>query len=790
MHAQVRQVINFNNDWKFYLGNDSTACNEKFDDASWRKLNLPHDWSIEGNFAKDNPATTQGGALPGGIGWYRKTFSIPAASKNKNIAVEFEGVYRNSEVWINGHYLGKRPNGYISFRYDITQYVKFGNQLNSVAVKVDNAQQPNSRWYTGSGIYRDVKMIFTNPVVATKQWSVFVTTGDITKKEASIFINTKIVSSVKGWKSFNLFFDIYDAKNKLVSGGDTKTNGSLSFNGKEVSHSFSTNLFDPHLWSVDDSYLYKAVVRVMSEGKLVDKCETPFGIRSMRFDRAKGFFLNEKPLKLKGVCLHHDLGALGAAFNVDAAARQLRILKEMGCNAIRTSHNPAAPGFLDLCDQMGFLVMEEAYDMWRKKKNKFDYSLDFKEWHKKDLQDMILRDRNHPSIFMWSIGNEIREQIDSSGIELTKELVSIVKNFDNTRPVTSALTEIDTAKNFIYQSHALDVIGWNYNEQNYPMVLNKYPNQIFIASETTSGVATRGHYDMPADSIRVWPPKGKKEIENVNGDWTASAYDNARAYWGSTHEFTWKIVKKFDFLSGMFVWTGFDYLGEPTPYPWPARSSYFGIVDLAGFPKDVYYMYQSEWTAKPVLHLLPHWNWKIGDTIDVWAYYNQADEIALFLNGKFLGSKQKPNDELHVKWRVPFEPGILKAITKKNGKIVLQKEIRTAGAPYKINMQVENNHNAGKKNDLAFVQIQIVDKEGNIVPDANNLITFSLVGDAKILATDNGYQADTIAFNSLSRNAWKGKALAIIKFASKKGNNTLMAKATGLLSGTIALKTP
>jgi beta-galactosidase len=799
LHAQVRQIINFNNDWKFYLGNDSTASNVEYADENWRTLTLPHDWSIEGNFAKENPATTQGGALPGGIGWYRKTFSIPATSKNKNISIEFDGVYKNSEVWINGHYLGKRPNGYISFQYDLTPYLKFGKEKNIIAVKVDNSQQPNSRWYSGSGIYRDVKLIAVNPYASVKQWRAFVTASDITKDKAIVSVATNLNSTINGWKSVSLYFDIYDNKNKLISGGDKfdKRRGVMSFNGIRMNQVFSTNIFNPKLWSVDNPYLYKLVIRVVSKGKLVDIYETSFGIRSIRFDREKGFFLNEQPLKIKGVCMHHDLGALGAAFNSSAAERQLLILKEMGCNAIRTAHNPPAPAFLDLCDKMGFLVMDEAFDIWQKKKNKFDYSLDFAAWHKKDLQDLILRDRNHPSVFMWSIGNEIREQFDSTGIALTKELVDIVKQLDNTRPVTAALTETDTAKNFIYQANALDVLGWNYNDRNYADFLTKYPNQIFIASETNSAIATRGYYDMPSDSVRVWPAKGKKEIENVNGDWTVSAYDNVKAGWGSTHEETWKIIKKYDFLSGMFVWTGFDYLGEPTPYPWPARSSYFGIVDLAGFPKDSYYMYQSEWTTKPVLHIFPHWtpekigkDWPLGKLIDVWAYYNNADEVELFLNGKSLGIQKKLNDDLHVMWRVPFEPGTLKAISKKDGKIVLQKEIKTAGAPYKIELIEDKRNKYNDSNALTFITARVVDKNGNLVPNANNLIEFSISSNASIVATDNGYQADTTAFFSTKRQAWKGMALAMVKKPFKKTNSTLMAMSEGLLSGTIALKMP
>ena len=788
-YAQVRQTINFNNDWKFFLGNDSTAINENFNDAPWRIVNLPHDWSIEGNFSKDNPATTQGGALPGGIGWYRKTFTVPLASKNKNVSIEFEGVYRNSEVWINGHYLGKRPNGYISFQYNLTQWLNFGNKKNTIAVKVDNSQQPNSRWYSGSGIYRNVKLLVAN-VSLMNLSTVFIASQNSDRKTATINIKANV--NKDGLLSREPIKDPFSTSFQVLvydhNGNRVKTVIQKDSIGALVDLDETLSIKDPKLWSVDDPYLYKLVVNLSINNKIVDQYTSSFGIRSIHFDSEKGFFLNNKPLKIKGVCLHHDLGALGAAFNYRAAERQLQILKDMGCNAIRTSHNPPAPEFLDLCDKMGFLVMDEAFDMWQKKKNKFDYSLDFKAWHKKDLEDMILRDRNHPSVFMWSIGNEIREQFDSTGIAITKELVNIVKQLDKTRPVTSALTETDTIKNFIYRSNVLDVYGWNYNQQKYPDALKNYPGKIFIASETTSALQTRGVYDMPSDSIRIWPPKGQKEMENVDGDWTASAYDNVKSNWGSTHEETWKIIKKYDFLSGLFVWTGFDYLGEPTPYPWPARSSYFGIVDLAGFPKDVYYMYQSEWTAKPVLHIFPHWNWSPGKIIDVWAYYNNADEVELFLNGRSLGKRKKINDSLHVMWRIPFEPGTLKAVSKKNGKIVLTTAIKTAGQPARIELTADRKNIKADGNDLSFITARILDKDGNLVPGANDLVEFNITGNATIAATDNGYEADTTSFSSKKRRAWKGMALAIVKATTKKGNSTLTAKAPGLPLATIALK--
>ncbi|MGZ5305031.1 MAG: glycoside hydrolase family 2 TIM barrel-domain containing protein, partial [Bacteroidia bacterium] len=419
---------------------------------------------------------------------------------------------------MNGHYLGKRPNGYISFRYDLTPYLKFGKEKNTIAVKVDNSLQPNSRWYTGSGIYRKVWLETTNKV-ALEKWSVFVSTPQVRTKNAMIFISCLVKNNAETLQWRQVSFEVFDNKNRLVadtvlSNDDIKANDSKAY---------EETLFvkNPQLWSVEKPNLYRLVVKLLSNKKVVDKYETSFGVRSFYFDAAKGFFLNNKPLKILGVCNHHDLGALGAAFNTRAAERQLEILKAMGCNAIRTAHNPPAPELLDLCDKMGFLVMDEAFDMWKKRKNRFDYNVDFDAWHKIDLEDMVLRDRNHPSIIAWSIGNEIREQFDSTGTTIAKELVDIVKRIDPTRPVICALTENIPEKNFIYQSKALDVLGFNYKLDAYPELPKRFPGQKFIATETASALATRGYYEMPSDSNRLWPPHSKSKSHG-NADGTVS----------------------------------------------------------------------------------------------------------------------------------------------------------------------------------------------------------------------------------------------------------------------------
>ncbi|MGZ3853543.1 MAG: glycoside hydrolase family 2 TIM barrel-domain containing protein, partial [Flavisolibacter sp.] len=532
----------------------------------------------------------------------------------------------------------------------------------------------------------------------------------------------------------------------------------------------------------------KLVIKLLQNNRIIDRYETTLGIRSFAFDAQKGFSLNGKPMKILGVCMHHDLGALGAAVNTRAIERQLQILKAMGCNAIRTAHNPPAPEFLDLCDKMGFIVMDEAFDMWRKGKNKFDYHVDFNEWHKRDLEDQVKRDRNHPSVFFWSIGNEIREQFDSSGIDLTKELVRIVKTLDTTRPVTCALTENNPGKNFIYQSHALDVLGFNYKPNDYPELPKRFPGEKLLASETASALETRGHYDMPSDSNRLWPPDAKSKNYG-NPDLTVSAYDNTYAYWGASHEQSWLAVKKNNFIAGTFVWSGFDFIGEPVPYQWPARSSYYGIVDLAGFPKDVYYMYQSEWTTRPVLHIFPHWNWKTGDSVDVWAYYNNADDVELFLNGKSLGKKRKQGDSLHIWWRVNFVPGTLKAVSRKNGKIVLIKETKTAGAPSKIQLVADRKVVKANGEDLSFVTVRITDSEGNLVPNADNLVKFQIKGEGEIAGVDNGLQTSLEPFKASYRKAFNGMCLVIIKTTQKRGSIQLTAHSEGLQGSSINIDT-
>lgn len=776
-----RKVEVFNQGWKFAPGDHPEASKPEYDDQAWRKLGLPHDWSIEGAFSKDHPSTPGGGALPGGIAWYRKSFSC-SAGQGKKVFIEFDGIYQESEVWINGHYLGMRPNGYISFSYELSPYLSTDGSPNLIAVKVDNSKQPNSRWYSGSGIYREVRLL-TCEAVHVDQWGIFIHTPQVSESNAQVAVQSTLLNQDAEEAIVLVTSTVLDPEGReaaSISGQAVIPPGaSLSLN-----HLLELDM--PELWSPDSPTLYTLVTDLRMDGELVDRVRTNFGIRHFEFDAKKGFFLNGESMKIKGVCNHHDLGALGAAAYPRAIERQLELLKAMGCNAIRTSHNPPAPVLLDLCDQMGFLVMDETFDMWRMSKTEFDYHLFWDEWHERDLRDHILRDRNHPSVILWSIGNEILEQWNDSGEEMALELAGIVRELDPTRPVTSGCNET-SVENSILRSGALDLIGFNYHHEEFKDVPVNFPGVPFIASETTSALATRGSYDMPSDSIRVWPRAFGDNSVQMNSDQSCSAYDNCHVPWGSTHEASLLEMMEHDFISGMFVWTGFDYLGEPTPYWWPSRSSYFGILDLAGFPKDAYYLYQSQWTGEGVLHLFPHWNWESGDTVDVWAYTN-CGEVELFLNGLSLGIQKFEEGSLHMQWRVPFEAGTLEARGIFNGSELVTR-IASAGEAAGIKMYADRSLIHADPQDLSFVTVEIVDSQGRVVPGAARQVEFSLEGEGEIVAVDNGLQTSMEPFKASRRNTHMGRCLAIIKSSGKEGQIRIKAESEGLKPAILDIQT-
>jgi beta-galactosidase len=785
--AGQRATLDFDPDWRFHLGDVPRGQDVALDDSSWRTLDLPHDWSIEGEFSDKHPAGTAGGALPGGVGWYRKAFTVAEGDTGRLVFVEFDGVYRNSEVWINGHHLGKRPYGYSSFRYELTPHLRYGEGPNLIAVRVDNSRQPNSRWYSGSGIYRHVRLVTTDRV-HVDHWGTYVTTPEVSARSARVVVRTTLRNASPDDRAATLRTVVYDAAGKEVASASTVSRVPRD-SVAEVTQELVVR--SPTLWSLESPYLYQVVSRVQCGGRLCDDYTTPTGMRTFSFTADKGFFLNGEPVKIRGVCLHHDLGALGAALNDRALERQLEIMKEMGVNAIRTSHNPPAPELLALTDRMGFVVMDEAFDMWRKKKTDYDYHLDFDAWHERDLSDMVRRDRNHPSVFIWSIGNEVVEQWnnDPTGVTIARELAAIVRRLDPTRPITAANNNGDPS-NPLFRSGALDLSGHNYHHAAWADFPKAFPGQAFIATETTCALNTRGYYDQPSDSVAFHDgPWAKDRGPPPNTNYRMSAYDHRRAGWGSLHEEAWQLIKRHDFLSGMFVWTGFDYLGEPTPYDWPARSSYFGIVDLAGFPKDPFYMYQSEWTSRPVLHVFPHWNWTAGDTVDVWAYTN-ADEVELFLNGASHGVRRKAGDALHLMWRLPYAPGTLRAVARKGGTVMATREVKTAGAALRLELVPDRTRIRADGKDLAFVTVNVLDRNGVPMPDANHLVRFRIDGAARIAGVDNGDQISHAPFKADRVNVFNGKALVIVQAKRVAGVSpvTLTATSEGLESASVRIQ--
>lgn len=769
--AQARDRQNFDNGWRFVLADSAQMSKTDYHDTHWRALNLPHDWAVEGDFLCSNPSGAGGGALPGGIGWYRKTFNLQK-KQGERYFIEFDGVYMNARVYINGKEVGYRPYGYSSFEYDITPYLIAGR--NVVAVRVDNSDQPNSRWYSGCGIYRHVWFTKTADV-HVKHWGVHV----VANPDGRVSVTADVESQGKAYKVRN---QVFDAQGRAV--------------GLKVRR--------PHLWSVDDPYIYKVRTQVLVGGKVVDEVWTNTGFRSFRFDAKTGFWLNGKNMKLNGVCEHHDFGCLGAVVNEDAMHRKLVRLKEMGVNAIRSSHNPPAPELLNMCDTMGLIVMDESFDMWHRRKTQNDYARFFDEWHERDLSDLILRDRNHPSILMWSIGNEVLEQwsyadADTLTLEqanlilnaghdastlakdgetsvntlLADHLADIVRRYDTTRPITAGCNE-PSPNNHLFKGKALDIVGFNYHHQWIKDVPKNFPGRPFIMTESVSALQTTGFYTMPSDSVI----KAPKEwwLPYTDPSFKCSSYDNMHASWSSTHEETWDVVKHTPYVGGQFIWTGFDYIGEPTPYSYPARSSYFGIIDLAGQPKDVYYMYQSEWTNRPVLHLFPHWNWLDGEQIDMWCYYNQADEVELYINGKSQGVRRKADShQYHVMWRVTFEPGEVKVVARKDGKEVRQQTIHTAGQPHHLQLSIDYQ---GK--NTTFVKVEVVDENGNRCPWAENQVFFDT--DATIIGVDNGNQTSLERFKDNKRKAFFGRCFVVLD-----GHGTLKAKSYGLPTATIKL---
>lgn len=812
----------FNRGWKFIkfsAGSAYSAAYKKepdglyslmLDEGNWRSVNLPHDWAVEGPFSDSLENNT--GLLPWkGIGWYRKHFILNDSDKGKRIYIDFDGAMANSQVWLNGKFVGGWPYGYTSFRLDLTPYIVTGGE-NIIAVRLDTKNW-DSRWYPGAGLYRNVWLVKKSQVHLSHN-GIFCTTPEITSERGMLSVEAEVENHLMVPVPVTVSVMVYKTGKQTGSAEAPASDQVFATALLQASsrHTFRLDIpvKNPALWNLDDPELYTAEVSLLYEKEILDKDNVNFGFRTLEFTPRNGFFMNGKRISIQGVCNHHDLGALGAAFNIRAAERQLEILKEMGCNAIRTSHNPPAPELAGLCDKMGFLMEVEAFDTWRTGKKPLDYSVVFDAWHEEDLRAMVRRDRNHPSVIIWSIGNEVPDQVNPW---LSENLRSIVKKEDNTRPVTSGCDNPASGTNGFQKT--LDIFGINYRLGAYDkyFALKENDNIGFHSSESASTVSSRGEYFFPVvtgDLNNNLPGKGIFQI---------TSYDVAYPDWASTPDQQWTMLDRYPAAYGEFVWTGFDYLGEPTPYAgdltglkpgtWgyepilkmlekmgtrevPSRSSYFGIIDLAGFPKDRFYLYQSRWRPDlPMAHILPHWNWpeRKGKITPVHVY-TSGDEAELFLNGKSLGRKTKGAYEYRLKWDdVVYQPGDLKVVAYKDGKVWAEDKMVTTGKPVQLALTADRPEIRPDGTDLVFVTVRIEDRNKQLVPRSSNKVRFSVEGPGIIVATDNGDATSHESFQALSRKTFNGLCLAIVNAAEgATGSIIIKAESDGLKSSTVRVR--
>jgi len=765
----------FDFDWRFYKGDSPSAMMPGFDDSAWRTVNLPHDWSVEGPFGAEYASGT--GYAPGGIGWYRKHFKVDVVHKDKLVAIDFDGVYNNSEVWINGHFVGRRPCGYSSFRYDLTDHIKHGSAQNVVAVRVDHTKFADSRWYTGSGIYRHVRLHVSDRL-HLGHWGVFVTTPQVSAEAAVIRAETVIKNAYDRPKDFSLESAIFSPEGKVIA--SLTASGTIEAQTEQIVTP-QIKIGNPHLWSTQTPWLYTLRSRLMIGGAVMDETFTPFGIRTIVFDPDKGFFLNGKAVKLKGVCLHHDAGCLGAAVPEKVLERRLRLMKDVGANAIRTSHNPPAPELLEMCDRLGLLVKDEAFDEFTPPKNKwvegwnagqpskYGYGEVFAEWSVRDMEDLVRRDRNHPCVIMWSIGNEIDYANDPFShpvlgrkyrpdhppaenlLKYAKPLVEAVKKRDRTRPVTAALANLPMS-NAVGLAQLLDVVGYNYQEKYYAADHEAYPDRFIFGSE--------------------------------NGD----SYG------------AWAVVRDNDYVAGQFLWTGIDYLGEAGR--WPSRAAGAGLLDLCGFAKPIGWFRQSLWSDEPMVYLcvsdrldqsprgLPgaeHWNWTEGQRVAVFGCTN-CPEIALTLNGRALRTQSLSQaNEGVLSWEIPYEPGTLKAVGRENGEAVCEFALRTAGPAGRIALSPDATQLKADGRDICHIEFSIIDEQGVRVPQAEHEVTFVVDGPARIIGIENGNLSSLDAPKDPVHKAYHGRGLAILQTTRESGRVRLTARAKGLDSASIEL---
>jgi len=792
LNQSVRTRSSIDSSWQFYLGDEPDAKRPDFQDNRWRTLNLPHDWSIEGEYSKDNPAGIAGGFLPTGTGWYRKNLKWNDNWNNKRLMIEFDGVYMNSEVWINGHSLGQRPYGYISFSYDITDYLTEEN--NVIAVRVDNSKSPSGRWYTGSGIYRHV-WLTTVKKQHIPYSGIFIRSENVTEKQADLKISTEINNSDNRQQSLQLLTQLINSKGDVVA----ETQSQLNVNSQQTETIEQTLRVDkPKLWSIENPYLYSVRSTILNAGKIVDELNTTTGIRSIAFTVDQGFLLNGKSVILQGISMHHDAGPVGAAVPDDVLRRRLETLKSMGVNAIRTTHNPFAPEFYQMADEMGFVLMNEAFDGWWQAKAKYDYGLYFDKWWQQDLTDFIRRDRNHPSVIMWSVGNEVPRYTPQQ----QKTLVEFAKQVDDTRPITQGRG---------YEGGYLTIAGFNGHGEfkNAIQTFHKEnPDVPVIGTEMTHTIHTRGIYrsktsyrvrDFPApweihEPQKKWqkikskvyeiPDLTEKEVfPGINGAY-GSSFDNSVVRMPIRDEI--KLARELPYMLGTFRWTAFDYLGES--FGWPARTANFGVIDLAGFPKGPYYLYQSQWTKTPMVHLDPHWTHpgKEGIEIPVVVYTNQ-DSAELFLNGDSLGKKTMGED-MQLVWLVPYQAGTLKVVANNNGKEIISKTIHTAGAPASSKIIADKLLVNANQKDVVHLEIDIVDAKGHFVPEASNRLNFEIDGPGKLIGVENGDILDLEPHKVSTRKAFMGKVLALIQATDKTGNIKVTVSGEGLKSQQIIIK--
>jgi len=794
-----RTEINLEKNWKFSKGDFPEAVNVGFDDSNWETVNVPHDWAIYGPFDKEidkqviaivqnnekvaTEKTGRTGALPFiGVGWYRTEFSTPDFEQGKKVLLTFDGAMSEAQVFVNGQKVGERPYGYSYFYFDITPFINTtGNNL--LAVRLENQSQ-SSRWYPGAGIYRKVQLIVKNEI-SFAHWGTFITTPYITGEVAKINIKTEIEGT--GFRQFTnilgsdlrLEIGIKDATGKLVAKSST-----TEIIGNQIEKNLA--VANPNLWSPENPYLYSATLKLFQDDVLKDEQTIRFGIRKIEYLADKGFLLNGKVTKFKGVCLHHDLGPLGSAINKAALKRQLTILKDMGCNAIRSAHNMPSIEQVELCDEMGFMMIAESFDEWAKPKVKNGYNRFFNDWAEKDVVNLVRATRNHPSIVMWSSGNEVPDQWGSEGVKRAKWLQEIFHREDPTRPVTVGMDQVaNTLKNGF--GAILDIPGLNYRLPLYDEAFEKFPQGIILGSETASTVSSRGVYKFPVEQAK------NKQYDDLQ----CSSYDLEACTWSNVPDDDFVLQDDKPWVIGEFVWTGFDYLGEPTPYDdfWPSRSSYFGICDLAGLPKDRYYLYRSRWnTADETLHILPHWNWegRENQTTPVFVYTNY-ESAELFVNGKSQGIQKKSNETNQHRYRlmwmdVKYESGTLKVVAfDKQGKPVAEKEIRTAGKPHHLEVIADKATLTADGKDLSFVTVSVVDKDGNLCPNATNQLNFKVTGAGSFRAVCNGDATSLEMFHLPTMKTFSGKLVVLVQSSETSGEIKLEVESKGLKKSTLSL---